>query len=63
MKQELKAKGMDSAMIEIEETKQQNFTTMKLQAQEFIDQELMKRDAEHAAHMEQEIERRLAEAL
>ena len=63
LKQELKAKGMDSAMIEIEETKQQNFTTMKLQAQEFIDQELMKRDAERAAHMEQEIERRLAEAL
>ena len=63
MKQELKAKGMDAAMIEIEETKQQNFTTMKLQAQEFIDQELMKRDAERATHMEQEIERRLAEAL
>ena len=63
LKQELKAKGMDAAMIEIEETKQQNFTPMKLQAQEFIDQELMKRDAERAAHMEQEIERRLAEAL
>ena len=63
MKQELKAKGMDTAMIEIEETKQQNFATLQRQAQEFIDQELLRRDAERAAHMEQEIERRLAEAL
>jgi len=54
---------MDTAMIEIEETKQQNFATLQRQAQEFIDQELLRRDAERAAHMEQEIERRLAEAL
>jgi hypothetical protein len=63
LKQELKAKGLNASQVELEETKQQQFTILKQQAQEFVEQELLKRDAERAAHMEQEIERRLAEAL
>ena len=39
------------------------FETLKQQAQEFINQEILKRDAERRAEMQREFDQRLAEAL
>ena len=62
-RQQLLSRGLSQSEMYLEEAKQQVFEQLKTQAQEFIDSELLKRDAARQAEMQAAFDQRLAEAL
>ena len=62
-RQQLLSRGLSQSEMYLEEAKQQVFEKLKIQAQEFIDSELLKRDAARQAEMQAAFDQRLADAL